>query len=495
MWKGTKLIKLYDTMDKTTHNKKNIFSRRSFLKGLGIGTAAVAAPATIVSCAKESAADGEQEPPVGKMTYRTQPTSGDKVSILGYGMMRLPTKNDHIGERQNGEGEIDQDMVNKQVDYALEHGLNLFDTSPVYCKGLSEKALGTALSRHDRKQYFISTKMSNMHEYSREASIAMFEKSLADLQTDHIDYYLWHNIGGDRPEEGLDAMGLFEARFINNGIMDFLNQKKKEGVIRNLGFSYHGDVAIFDHALKLHDQGKVKFDFVLIELNYLDWKHAKEINDYNTNAEYLYGEIEKRGLMAFVMEPLLGGWLSNLPDKLVAQLKRRDPDHSVASWAFRYAASHKNVLCVLSGMTYMEHLKDNLRTYCPLHPLTEAEMRFLDEDISKQIVGYNTIPCNDCKYCMPCPYGIDIPGIFVHYNKCLSAENVVKSTADPNYEKARRAFLVGYDRSVPKLRQADHCIGCGKCVSSCPQRIRIPDELHRISEYVEAIKQHHDATE
>ncbi len=482
-------------MDKTTHNKKNIFSRRSFLKGLGIGTAAVAAPATIVSCAKESAADGEQEPPVGKMTYRTQPTSGDKVSILGYGMMRLPTKNDHIGERQNGEGEIDQDMVNKQVDYALEHGLNLFDTSPVYCKGLSEKALGTALSRHDRKQYFISTKMSNMHEYSREASIAMFEKSLADLQTDHIDYYLWHNIGGDRPEEGLDAMGLFEARFINNGIMDFLNQKKKEGVIRNLGFSYHGDVAIFDHALKLHDQGKVKFDFVLIELNYLDWKHAKEINDYNTNAEYLYGEIEKRGLMAFVMEPLLGGWLSNLPDKLVAQLKRRDPDHSVASWAFRYAASHKNVLCVLSGMTYMEHLKDNLRTYCPLHPLTEAEMRFLDEDISKQIVGYNTIPCNDCKYCMPCPYGIDIPGIFVHYNKCLSAENVVKSTADPNYEKARRAFLVGYDRSVPKLRQADHCIGCGKCVSSCPQRIRIPDELHRISEYVEAIKQHHDATE
>lgn len=482
-------------MDKTTHNKKNIFSRRSFLKGLGIGTAAVAAPATIVSCAKESAADGEQEPPVGKMTYRTQPTSGDKVSILGYGMMRLPTKNDHIGERQNGEGEIDQDMVNKQVDYALEHGLNLFDTSPVYCKGLSEKALGTALSRHDRKQYFISTKMSNMHEYSREASIAMFEKSLADLQTDHIDYYLWHNIGGDRPEEGLDAMGLFEARFINNGIMDFLNQKKKEGVIRNLGFSYHGDVAIFDHALKLHDQGKVKFDFVLIELNYLDWKHAKEINDYNTNAEYLYGEIEKRGLMAFVMEPLLGGRLSNLPDKLVAQLKRRDPDHSVASWAFRYAASHKNVLCVLSGMTYMEHLKDNLRTYCPLHPLTEAEMRFLDEDISKQIVGYNTIPCNDCKYCMPCPYGIDIPGIFVHYNKCLSAENVVKSTADPNYEKARRAFLVGYDRSVPKLRQADHCIGCGKCVSSCPQRIRIPDELHRISEYVEAIKQHHDATE
>lgn len=473
--------------------KKNIFTRRSFLKGLGIGAAAVAAP-TIVSCTKDEQVS-EQEPPIGKMTYRTCPTSGDKVSVLGYGMMRLPTKNDHIGERQNGEGEIDQDMVNKQVDYALEHGLNLFDTSPVYCQGLSEKALGIALSRHKRKDYFISTKMSNYHDSSREQSIAMFEKSLADLQTTYIDYYLWHNIGGDRAEDGLDAMGLFEERFINNGIMDFLNQKKREGVIRNLGFSYHGDVAIFDHALRLHDEGKVKFDFVLIELNYLDWKHAKEVNDYNTNAEYLYGEIEKRGLMAFVMEPLLGGRLSNLPDKLVAQLKQRDPEHSVASWAFRYAATRKNVLCVLSGMTYMEHLRDNLCTYSPLKPLTEAEMRFLDEDISKQIVNYNTIPCNDCKYCMPCPYGIDIPGIFVHYNKCLAADAVVKSKADPNYEKARREFLVGYDRTVPKLRQADHCIGCGKCVSSCPQRIRIPDELHRISAYVEAIKQGKDAAD
>lgn len=474
--------------------KKNIFTRRSFLKGLGIGTAAVAAPA-IVSCAKGGEQVGEQEPPIGKMTYRINPSTGDKVSLLGYGMMRLPTKNDHIGERQNGEGEIDQDMVNKQVDYALEHGVNLFDTSPLYCEGLSERALGIALSRHDRKQYFISTKMSNYHDYSREASIAMFEKSLKELQTTYFDYYLWHNIGGDRAEEGLDAMGLFEERFINNGIMDFLNKKKEEGVIRNLGFSYHGDVAVFDHALQLHDEGKVKFDFVLIELNYLDWRHAKEINDYNTNAEYLYGEVAKRGLMAFVMEPLLGGRLSNLPDKLVAQLKRRDPDHSVASWAFRYAGTHKNVLCVLSGMTYMEHLRDNLCTFSPLKPLTEAEMRYLDEDISKQIVGYNTIPCNDCKYCMPCPYGIDIPGIFVHYNKCLSAENVVGKTADPNYEKARRAFLVGYDRSVPKLRQADHCIGCGKCMSSCPQSIRIPAVLQRISAYVEALKQRKDATE
>ena len=189
------------------------------------------------------------------------------------------------------------------------------------------------------------------------------------------------------------------------------------------------------------------------------------------------------------MEPLLGGRLSNLPDKIVAELKRRDPEHSVASWAFRYAGSKPNVLTALSGMTYMEHLKDNLLTYCPLKPLSQAEMTYLEEDIAKQIVNYKTVPCNDCKYCMPCPYGVDIPAIFVHYNKCLSANQVPMSKQTDTYAAARRAFLIGYDRSVPKLRQADHCIGCGQCVPHCPQRIKIPQELHRIGRYVESLKQ------
>ena len=458
-------------------------SRRSFLKAVGLGSAVVAVP-TIVGCARNDNEAGGQEPPKGKMTYRTNKHTGDKVSLLGYGMMRLPTKNDHPGERQNGEGEIDQEMVNKEVDYAIEHGVNYFDTSPVYCKGKSETATGIALSRHKRNEYFIATKMSNFKDNSREASIAMFEESLKALQVDYFDYYLWHNIGG-----GEDPMQTFEDRFVNNGIMDFLNQKKKEGVIRNLGFSYHGDIKIFDHALKLHDEGKVQFDFVQIEMNYLDWQHANEINEDNTDAEYLYGELLKRNLQAVIMEPLLGGRLSNLPDRLVAQLKQRDPDHSVASWSFRYVGSYPEVLTALSGMTYMEHLKDNLNTYCPLKPLTEKEMRYLDGTIAAQIVDYKIIQCNDCKYCMPCPYGIDIPGIFVHYNKCLGAEEMPTDRTDPDYAKHRRAWLVDYDRSVPRMRQADHCTGCGQCVTSCPQRIRIPQELHRINRYVERLKQ------
>lgn len=468
--------------------ENKIFSRRAFLKGLGLATAAVAAPA-IVSCGKGKGESGNSaEPPKGQMTYRLNPNTGDKVSLLGYGMMRLPTRQGHPGAHHDGDGEIDQDLVNRQVDYAIEHGLNYFDTSPVYCQGRSETCTGIALQRHKRQDFFVATKMSNMRDYSREASIALFENSLKKLQVDNIDYYLLHAIGGT-DEAHPDAMDLFRTRFIDNGILDFLLQQKQEGKIRNLGFSYHGDIAVFDHALTLHDQHIASWDFAQIELNYLDWKHAQEINGLNTNAEYLYHELEKRHIPVVVMEPLLGGRLSNLPDKIVAELKQKDPEHSVASWAFRYAGSRPRVLTVLSGMTYMEHLKDNLLTYCPLKPLSSRETAYLEEDIAQQILSYKTIPCTHCNYCMPCPYGIDIPAIFAHYNKCLLADNVPAQLQDKDYAKRREAFLVGYDHSVPKLRQADHCIGCGKCVPACPQRIAIPIELHRIGRYVESLKQ------
>lgn len=188
------------------------------------------------------------------------------------------------------------------------------------------------------------------------------------------------------------------------------------------------------------------------------------------------------------MEPLLGGRLANVPDHVVTRLKQQEPESSVASWAFRFAGSLPNVLTVLSGMTYMEHLQDNLRTYCPLKPLSDSETNFLYEtaDIMTQ---YPIIPCTQCKYCMPCPYGINIPAIFSHYNKCVNEGYVTENTQAENYRKARQAFLIGYDRSVPKLRQASHCIGCNQCAPHCPQRIEIPEQLHRIDRYVETLKQ------
>lgn len=139
-------------------------------------------------------------------------------------------------------------------------------------------------------------------------------------------------------------------------------------------------------------------------------------------------------------------------------------------------------------MTYMEHLLDNLRSYCPLKPLTEKEVAFLYET-ADLMMRYPTIPCNDCKYCMPCPYGLDIPGILLHYNKCVNEGNVPASSQSENYREARRAFLIGYDRSVPRLRQADHCIGCNQCVPHCPQNIDIPKQLNRINDFVEQLKQ------
>lgn len=462
-----------------SNNKKQI-SRRDFLKTAGVAGVAAAG---LVACTGKNAENRTGDKLAagdGQMTLRTNPKTGDKVSLLGFGMMRLPS----VGGRSAREGneEIDQEMVNELVDYAIAHGVNYFDTSPAYCRGGSEHATGIALSRHPRNKYFIATKLSNFapSTWTHEASVAMYRNSMKELQVDYIDYLLLHGVGmGNGLEE-------FNARYIDNGVLDFLLEEREAGRIRNLGFSYHGDVTVFDYLLSQHD--RYKWDFVQIQLNYLDWKYAKQINPNNTDAEYLYGELNKRHIPAVIMEPLLGGRLSNVPDRIVARLKQREPERSVASWAFRFAGSFPGVLTVLSGMTRMEHLQDNLLTYSPLKPLSQEEFTFL-QDTATEMMRFNTIPCNDCKYCMPCPYGLDIPAILLHYNKCLNEGNIVASSQDPNYRKARRAYLVGYDRSVPRLRQASHCIGCGQCEPHCPQSIKIPEEMHRIDRYVEQLKQ------
>ena len=456
-------------------NKKDI-TRRNFFKIVGTAGAITAG---LTACGGRNNNTAGGEIPTDKMTYRTNPKTGDKVSLLGFGMMRLPSVDGRSA--REGNEEIDQEMVNQLVDYAIAHGVNYFDTSPAYCRGMSEHATGIALSRHPRDTYFIATKLSNFSPASwpLEASKAMYHNSMKELQTDYLDYLLLHGIGmGNGMEE-------FEERYMKNGLLDYLMEERKSGRIRNLGFSYHGDIKVFDYLLSRHDE--YKWDFVQIQLNYLDWKYAKEINPRNTDAEYLYNELTKRNIPAIIMEPLLGGRLSNAPGNIVARLKQRKPELSVASWAFRFAGSFPNVLAVLSGMTRMEHLQDNLRTYAPLDALTEDDFSFLQQTAT-MMMQFNTIPCNDCKYCMPCPYGIDIPAILLHYNKCLNEGNVIDNTQDEKYREARRAYLIGYDRSVPKLRQADHCIGCNQCSMHCPQRIDIPKQMQRINSYVEELK-------
>ena len=463
----------------------NNISRRDFLKITGIAGLATAG---LSACSDKNTGAATPRHKSGEMTYRVNPSTGDKVSLLGYGMMRLPTMADPNAKPGGNDKDgviqevIDQESVNDLVDYALAHGVNYFDTSPVYCQGRSEESTGIALSRHPRDKYFIATKLSNFSPETQtyDASVAMYRNSLKNLRTDHLDYLLLHAIGG-----GDDSIATFNQRFIDNGVLEFLQKEREAGRIRNLGWSFHGDVKAFDHLLKMHDEGKAKWDFVQIQLNYVDWKHASE---RNVNAEYLYNELAKRNIPAVIMEPLLGGRLATLADFLNARLKERRPEESVASWAFRFAGTPQKVLTVLSGMTYKEHLVDNLNTFCPLEPCTPAELELL-EDTAVRMQDYETIPCTACQYCMPCPFGLDIPRIFRHYNKCVNEGNVIASADNEGYRKARKAFLVGYDRSVPRLRQANHCIGCGQCEPHCPQNIHIPDQLHRIDKFVEQLKQ------
>lgn len=315
---------------------KNKIDRRNFLKLLGGGTAVTTA--ALVGCHSASQKRGGTalgEVPTDKMTYRTAPKTGDKVSILGYGCMRWPTVSNDSARDSNDD--INQDMVNELVDYAIAHGVNYFDTSPAYCKGHSEHATGVALSRYPRDRYFIATKLSNFapNTWSREASLAMYRNSFKELQVDYIDYMLLHGVGmGGGMEE-------FEARYIKNGVLDFLLEERRAGRIRNLGFSYHGDIKVFDHLLSRHDF--YQWDFVQIQLNYLDWEHAKEINERNTNAEYLYSELAKLNIPAIIMEPLLGGRLSKVHDHIVGRLKQSEPNQSVASWAFRFEIGRAHV--------------------------------------------------------------------------------------------------------------------------------------------------------
>lgn len=456
--------------------KSKAINRRDFLKIIGLTTASSAG---LGGCTAQGERSGNVPQKntgsvTGQMTYRNfSDRKDEEVSLLGYGCMRWPTI-----PSSDGKGDlIDQDEVNRLVDYALEHGVNYFDTSPVYVQGWSEKATGIALKRHPRESFKIATKLSNFSNFTRENSIKMYEQSFIDMQVDYIDYYLLHSIGNG----GIET---FNARYIDNGMLDFLMKEREAGRIRHLGFSFHGTKDVFDQVLAMHE--RVHWDFVQIQLNYVDWRHA---SGANVNAEYLYAELEKYDIPAVIMEPLLGGRLSNLPDHIVARLKQQRPESSVASWAFRFAGSFPKVLTVLSGMTYMEHLQDNLSTYSPLIPLTKDEQQFLF-DTADLIAQYPTIPCNDCKYCMPCPYGIDIPAVLVHYNKCVNEGNIPQDSQSEDYRRARRAFLVGYDRSVPRLRQASHCIGCGQCKPHCPQSIDIPHELHRIDRFVEQLKQH-----
>ena len=436
-------------------------NRRAFLKRLGWGAGSAMAlmamePLNVL------AKDKSEKVTENRMTYRVQHGSGEQISLLGFGMMRLPNN---------------QDEVNQLVDYAIEHGVNYYDTAPMYMGGQSEVLMGNALSRHPRDKYFVATKMSNQNRrsWSFDDSKAMYERSMEKLKVDYIDYYLLHGIGG-----GMDTL---KGRFLDNGILDFLLKEREAGRIKHLGFSYHGDVRDFDWLLDRQEE--YHWDFVQIQMNFLDWRHASMRGGRRSDAdaEYLYDKCKKTGVQCVIMEPLRGGAFGRMAQELTDQLKAVHPDDSTARWAFRWVGSYPNVLTILSGMNRMDHLEENIKTFSPIDPCTETENQLLAK-IADQMSGIPIIPCTTCEYCMPCPFGVNIPGNFAAYNESVNNHLLPlpdKTAAD--FDTRQQAFIDSYKKALPDEKTwASKCQDCEVCLSKCPQQIRIPNQLSRIVE-------------
>jgi predicted aldo/keto reductase-like oxidoreductase len=383
-----------------------------------------------------------------EMTYRTNPHSGDKVSLLGFGCMRFETIED-----ENGNKIVNQELANSLIDSAIAHGVNYFDCAPTYLGGQCEKATGIALKRHNRSDFFIATKMSNSRNYSFEFAKEMYYNSFKDLQVDYIDYYLLHNVGN------IDA---FKARFIDNGLLNFLLEEKKTGRIRNLGWSFHGEVEAFDYILNFEN---IQWDFCQIQMNYIDWKHAD--SPRNIDAEYLYNELVKKNVPVVIMEPLRGGRLASLSSVAMNELKKTHQDKTAADWALRYAGSYDNVLTVLSGMNKPQHLTENIATFSPLVKLSEEEFQKL-EKVADIILNTAYIPCTECQYCMPCPFGVDIPCVFNAYNETVTEGREITE-------------------NDVVIKQSAECRHCEVCQVKCPQRIKISNEMSRLDSLYKSV--------
>ncbi len=441
--------------------------RRLFLQRLGMGAGTALAmmamePLSVLAGNRRSPLMADDDKENHQMTYRVQHGSGEKISLLGFGMMRLPN---------------DQDEVNRLVDYAIAHGVNYFDTAPMYMGGQSEVLTGNALSRHPREKYYVATKMSNQNRrvWSFDDSKRMYEQSLERLKVDYIDYYLLHSIGG--------GMETLQGRFLDNGVLDFLLKEREAGRIKHLGFSYHGDVRDFDWLLDRQEE--YHWDFVQIQMNFLDWRHAslRQGRRHDADAEYLYEKCEKVGVQCVVMEPLRGGAFGRMAQELTDQLKAVHPDDSTARWAFRWVGSYPNILTTLSGMNRMDHLVDNVGTFSPLDPCTEQENKLLAE-IADQMAGFPTIPCTTCSYCMPCPFGVDIPGNFAYYNEAVNEHLLpLPDKQADDYMTRKLKFSEGLKKALPEAEKwATQCTDCEACLPKCPQQIRIPNQMARIVE-------------
>ena len=378
---------------------------------------------------------------------RMIPALGKEISRLGYGGMRFP---------KNGD-EVDMDAAVQLLRKAYEMGINYFDTAMVYHKGESEKIFGKAFEPYPRDSYLIADKMSIWLCSDEEDMKARFYNQLKTLKTDYIDFYLVHSLNRNHYKKVKDLH-----------CVEFLQQMKQEGKIKHLGFSFHDTYQVFTQILNDYT-----WDFVQIQLNYLDW--------HNQGAEQLYRELERRNLPVMVMEPVRGGYLATIDSERAKPFLELEPQRSIASWAIRWVESLPQVAVVLSGMSDLQQLEDNVATMTHFEPMNEQELAAIDR-VVEEIRKVNEIPCTGCRYCMDCPMGVDIPEIFSIYSqyKIFGKE---------------KAFVQDYEEVVEHGNGAEHCVRCTACTTKCPQMIAIPDKLEMIAKLYAQKKAELEATE
>ena len=360
----------------------------------------------------------------------------DKLPLLGLGCMRLPTLEN---------GKIDEEHTRKMVKLALENDVNYFDTAYPYHNGESELVIGKLLKEYPRESFRLATKYPGHQILDEYDPKGVFEHQLEKCGVEYFDYYLLHNVSEHSIKTYMDPKW---------GILEFFREQKRLGRIRHLGFSSHGSLENLTEFLDYCDN---EMDFCQIQLNYLDWtiQSAKE----------KYELLTERGIPVWVMEPVRGGKLANLPEKASEILKELRPEETDASWCFRFLQSLPNVAMILSGMSNLEQLNENIKTFSERKPLDENEMKAILE-VAEELK--NAVPCTACGYCKEgCPMGLNIPELISLYN-------------DFNFFPSSN--IAARIESLPREKQPSACIGCGACSEICPQKIDVPSCLTSFSE-------------
>lgn len=360
-----------------------------------------------------------------------------KLSALGLGTMRLPVTS------ETDDTQIDVEQTERMVEYAIKNGINYFDTAWGYHSGESEKVIGNALSKYPRDSFYLATKFPGYDLSNMDKVEEIFKKQLKKCKVDYFDFYLFHNVYEKNIDPYLDE---------KYGILDYLLKQKENGRIKHLGFSAHGSLEIMKRFLEAY--GK-HMEFCQIQLNYLDYK----FQDAKAKVELL----NEYNIPIWVMEPLRGGRLAKLSEEQEKRLKKLRPDENIPAWAFRFLQSIPGVTMVLSGMSSMEQLEENIKTFEKSKPLDEEEKKVLFE-IVDEMLNKKVLPCTACRYCTShCPMGLNIPHLLSLYNEHIFTGG---------------GFIAPMAISaLPENKRPSACIGCRSCEKVCPQQIKISETM------------------